>query len=400
MNPKSSFGYGPLLGLASVILLGTLAWAAVRYASPSAEERARSAVSAVMAGEMDRAEADLQALSTNDDYLNERRFVRGAILLRSGHPGEALPYLAAVEPVDALEQPALLLLGECYYRLHRYAEAENCFLLVIADDPDQVLARRWLGSIYYDLGTIQAAIRQIEHVTRLAPDDYRPHRFLGIIYFDVEKYSEAATSIRRALDLDPPSTVAEELRLQLAKTRIELNDFTGALEALADAPDLVEDFEARVIKGRAAFGTGDIRTAAKLAEDLLDEQAGHREALLLSARIAQHKGQEQDAVAFLERILAEEPHDHEARYQLALTLRRLGDHERSARELERYETSLALKARADSLYVESDMNPTEPRFREELAEVCDELGKHEHAEMWRRAAEALRVRKTLRDGTP
>jgi hypothetical protein len=42
------------------------------------------------------------------------------------------------------------------------------------------------------------------------------------------------------------------------------------------------------------------------------------------------------------------------------------------------------------MYEQAMLRPTDPEIRDELAELCDKLDKHELAQVWRRAARQLR----------
>ncbi|MEZ6062556.1 MAG: tetratricopeptide repeat protein [Planctomycetaceae bacterium] len=392
------FRLRPLILLALLIaIVAVVGWRFTdRAPEISAPDRFQRAVRALLDGDLSQAEADLAELPQDRAFLPHTRLLTGGILLRSGNPSAALPWLSAVEPADELRQPSLLLLGECYYRLQRHAEAEMCFLYVVEDEPDQVDARRWLGSIYYDLGTVNAAMLQIQRVVELDPDDYRPHRLLGVISYDLEKYDDAAAEFQAALDRNPSAEHREQLYLELARARVKLRQYDQALESLSKAPGLAGDAAALAVRAECAFSLGESDQAGELLKQVLQEEPDNRDALLLSADIAQQSQRWPEAIAALQKILDSSPQDHEARYLLGIIYGQAGQKELSQQQLQLSEESLLLRTEATELYRQADQHPTEPRYREELAAICEKMGEPELAEMWRRAAEALRVRRTMR----
>ena len=355
------------------------------------EERFQTALKALLSGDVNGAAAELDRFSSDKASLPHRRLLRGGVLLRSGNAEDAHKWLAAVDSEGELRNPALLLLGECYYRLKRLAEAELCFLQLIEGEPDHPDAHRWLGSIYYDLGAMHQAIEQIERVIRLDPDDFRTHHLLGVISYDVEKYTQAIDSFRAAIERNPPDNLRHTLQLDLARALVKNRRFKEAKACL----DPANDPESYAVRAECAFGEGDIGTASQLVEQCLIEDPGNRTALMLIARIREQEQLWAKSNQPLQRLLAADPHDHEARYLLAMNLARVGNDDRSRKEMQRMEDSLALRKRATELYIQAIQKPTTPEYRDDLAAICDELDKPRLAVMWRQAAQALRVRQQI-----
>ena len=379
-----------------------IAWILVARSSStiSDKERLRSGIDALLVGNIEEAEASLREVTQSESNVQLRRLLEGGLRLRSGNPLEALKYLSAVTMTGELRTPSLLLLGECYYRVQRHAEAELCFLRVISEEPDQVDARRWLGAIYYDLGTVKVAVRQIEHVIRLAPGDYRPHRLLGIIYHDIDDYPLAVEQFRMALSCKPPTDVETELEIVLAKSLLASGDYMSALDVIEQTHSNRYDPVAATVLAECIFGLGDVEKANAVISDVVSRRPDDRDALLLRARIEQENQSWSKAIATLEKIVGNDSHDHEARYLLATAFAQIGDEDRWRHEMALCEQAKQLKAQATDLYAQADENPTDPDIRDKLAEVCDQLGKRELAAMWRRAAKTLRTRRAMKEVSP
>ena len=362
------------------------------------EERFQTGLRSLLSGDVDAAAAELDGFSSDQRTLPHRRLLRGGILLRSGDVQEAHKWLSAVERQGELRTPALLLLGECYYKMKRLAEAEACFLQLVRDDPDHPDGRRWLGAIYYDFGAMQHAIDQIQHVIRLDPDDYRTHHLLGIILYDFDKFTDAIDSFREALERSPPEHLVKSIQLDLARALVKNRRFDEARNCLGEA----NNPDSCAVLAECAFGEGDVAAASSLVEQSLNQAPSNHAVLMLKARIHQQLKQWRQAVEPLEQLLSQDPYDHEARYLLAMTLRHAGDSARSREEMRRMEESQLLRKRAAELYVSAIEDPQNPEHRDHLALICDELGKPRLATMWREAAEGLRVRQQMlqRTGDP
>ena len=100
-----------------------------------------------------------------------------------------------------------------------------------------------------------------------------------------------------------------------------------------------------------------------------------------------------------EQILIQDPHNVECRYQLALTLRELGDTPRYESEMEQVANSRSLLEQLTALSARAMKEPRDAKVLTEIAQVCDQLGKHDLAKSWRLAAEAVKPPPT-RDPSP
>jgi tetratricopeptide (TPR) repeat protein len=309
--------------------------------------------------------------------------LEGAGQLRTGRPRKALETLAAVPPEGRLREPLYLLTGEALYRTGRLAEAEQVFLRLDKLRPDDPQAVRWLAAIYYDLGAMHDAIARLEQLSRLTPDDFAPHRLLAVIHADFERYPEAIRDYREALRRNPPSGVREEMFKGLARSMIRERQYAEALDLLKDA---APDAEALALRAECRWTLGERDEARRTLDRALAGDPDLRAALLLQARIASDEGKPAAAVPPLTRILEKDPHDMEARYQLALADRALGRDEDFRREMARREESLKLRERLTELNLRAMDEPRNAALRDEIADVCDRLGKGDLAVMWRKAA--------------
>jgi predicted Zn-dependent protease len=92
----------------------------------------------------------------------------------------------------------------------------------------------------------------------------------------------------------------------------------------------------------------------------------------------------------LQRLLNQDPHDTACRYQLAQAWQRLGQTKKYKQEMARHKVSEELKKELTETNLQANRAPDNAEVRDRLAEICETLGKHDLARMWRQAAAACR----------
>jgi tetratricopeptide (TPR) repeat protein len=376
---------GMILAAMAVALLAGL-W----YLKERADARtARAALQSLERGvDLPLLRAAIHKLDGKRRYEEEVRLWRAAVVLRTGLPAEALKHLDGVGANGRLRVPRLIVAGEILYRTGRLTDAERVFRRIAAERPDAIIAHRWLVTILHDLGAMRAALVELQEVARLQPDDFFAYRLMGLVYNeDLYRHGEAVENYRKALERGPPPEQTEMIRRECAESLLALNDYSAALEMLEPARD-----DARVLALRAEchWSMTDGGEACRLLERALQLDPHDRTALLLKARIAMDEGEPQEALGPLQTLLADDPHEYNARYQLSRAFQRTGDAQSAAAELEQMNNSKALRERLGSLYEQAMARPRDASIREELAELCETLGKRALAETWRRAAAECR----------
>jgi tetratricopeptide (TPR) repeat protein len=311
----------------------------------------------------------------------------GVLLAKRDFP-PAQQELAGIDPQGPVGLQAQLRMAECLYGMSRLADAEGLLKAILRDHPDQVVAHRWLAAIYYDLWAVDAALAELQQVAELAPTDFQPHRLMGVIYRDVDRFDEAAEHFAQALDRDPPKKLRREIARELARACIAKRDFAKALDALRHVDS--DDVETLALRSECYLGLGDLQQAAAALEEARNVDADHRAVLMLTAQLSSQSGRPADAIPPLQVILRSDPHDHLARYRLALAYQQLGRTEDYDREIARRNESQQLVQRLHDLNVQATRQPRNAEVREQIAAVCETLGKTELAASWRRAADACR----------
>jgi len=347
----------------------------------------RDGFKAIARGDVEGAESAVDALRDAPGYESHRHLLQAARHLQSGDAGGAMRELTFVRATGDLREPAYLLKGEALYRLGRLLEAEQVLLRLDELHPDHPQVCRWLAAVYYDLGAMHDAVGRLEQLAKLEPRDFSPHRMLGMIHADFERYAKAIHHYQEALRRSPPEADRVRMTRELAQALVRERRYAEALEALKDVP---AGPEVLVLQAECRWDLGEREEGRRLLTRAKEMKPDLRAVLLLEARMASDTDRPAEAVAPLVRSLELDRHDPEARYQLAMTYRRLGRTEDFERELARKEESQELRDRLTQLNLKAMDEPRNAEVRDGLAEVCERLGKPELAAMWRAAAEACR----------
>jgi tetratricopeptide (TPR) repeat protein len=246
---------------------------------------------------------------------------------------------------------------------------------------------RWLGAAYYDLGLRSPAIAELEEAARLAPGDHRPHRLLGLIYYDFQQYGGAVPHYRRALELHDPAEQPDIVR-ELAHCLVELRNYEEALGLLKDAgrdPDLL------VRRAEVHWGMGDHGAARRDVEAVLSTAPDDPRGNLLLARMELAADDVGPAIDRLRRARHSAPHDLSICYALASALRQAGMDREAEETFAEVKRLTDLHARYVKLAEAAAQAPANAGVRQELADVCRELGLPAVSAMWDRAARACQM---------
>jgi tetratricopeptide (TPR) repeat protein len=353
---RNKFLYG-------LIILSSLICSAQAAKPDSNLSLLQDAAQAMTAGNLKKAESDLQSVlhNTPEDYL------------------------------------ALDLLGVVRVLQHREVEAEKLFRRALQENPDFAPAHAHLGLLYYQQGHAEQALPLLRDAVRLdpsrrdasdalvrilqdqaraaaqsgdpqksfalltdaakyAPNDPDVQFALGTIALQMSLWNEAVKAFQRTLLLranDPLATYNlgraylsqwkfEEARRQFASyVALRPDDAYGhcalgmTLAALELLPDARKEFqqsialdpnqtEAYLRLGLIDLDSKDLDEAAKNLHEVLARNPQHTGALSALGRVAFQQKHYPEAVDLLQQAIAVEASSHEAHYYLGLTFARLG----------------------------------------------------------------------------
>ena len=377
-----------LVALVMVLCLGT-AFTLFVLRGKSPQEDFVVGQAALARGEWATVSRQIQRLRQVSGHSDQVQLLRGGLLLRTGDSRGAIAELMRVRPDGELREQSLLLLCEAFYQLKQWNAAAAVAQELLRRHPDHAEAHRWLGATYFDLGALAQAEQHLKELARLAPQDYSPHRLLGVIYIDFEQYKSAIAHFQQALERNPPSAIIGEIRLELAKALIKHNQFEEALRTL-DFQWLPDNVEPRVVRAECLWTMSRQEEAKRELDKARTAMPDDPKVLWLTARMALDENRIDDALKSLQQVIAIEPTNHQALYETSLAYRRLGKVPEAQDFLERRNAALTLFERLVELNKQAIKEPENATIRQELATVCDQLGKKELAAVWRDAATALK----------
>ncbi len=256
-------------------------------------------------------------------------------------------------------------LGLAYVKLNRWPEAVEAFAELAKRQQNSVEAAYLHGLALYNAKRVPEAEIEARRALRLDPAFAGAHTLLGIILASKStSYSEALDSLTQAVELAPEnfdavfylgrvhyllrdyanSIKSLQLALNLNPTSVETRFFLGTvLEALGDSEKALEAYQEIVqsdeksFYGQLGLGAllvkqGKLDEAVRALDNALaiDKDSFEANWALGRAYILQEKFTA--ALEPLQKAVILQPNRTDARYQFAITLRRLGKTEDATRE--------------------------------------------------------------------
>jgi Tfp pilus assembly protein PilF len=208
-------------------------------------------------------------------------------------------------------------------RAGRTLQAESALKAIVAREPDNATAWRWLGVVYASQSDHELAEKPFAEACRLAPSDPDACYFHGRNLYALNRFVPAADVLRKALD--PGDRQRWRVHSALAQ----------ALEAAGDAREAEKQFHAALAAspspGRAEddpllhFGVFLLRQGrTREALDPLAKAQPSARAFTELGRALLALDRLEDAAARLERALALDPRHAQAHLLLAKAYQRLG----------------------------------------------------------------------------
>jgi len=372
-----------IVGL-SIIAGAVWLWKTTRpaYRLSAGQKAARS-------GDYPGAERYAELLDQNSKH-DEAALLRGESMFLQGQHRQAMGWYQRISPKrNDLQTQAAIWVAQIYLGQKNPRAASESLFAVLRQNSDSLDAHRLLASIYYDQGDFSLALPHLKEVSRLDPTDYRPYRLTGLILKDIEEEDDAIAAYRNALKLMPPGSdpsVDADVRIELAECllkRFRDAEVLDALKNIDTSPAITLRFESLTALGRSD-------EANALLKKSLQRLPYDHLLLRLRAEQARLAGDFAGAAADFERVLAADPFDHKAHYQLALAYEGMKQPEKAKRHHAKQEEIRKTLQEISDRAREASKDPWNDAVRFRLAELCDSVGQPKLAQMWRNAAKACR----------
>jgi tetratricopeptide (TPR) repeat protein len=382
---------------AGIAVFGLVNWGDAQWYYRSADYRLRQARTWLHERDWDRAEEAARGLDASGAQ-DAAHLLRGEALLCRAEPGNAQADALLARALEQFDQirdrgeirlDAAALAGQCLLHLKHLRQAEQVMRFVLSERPDDLLAHRTLAALYYDQGAFPKALVHLREVGRLDPIDGRAHRLMGLIERDLSQYNEAVPCYEEALRRTLRENVRGEVHRELAECLIKLTRYADALAVLeGDQRAQADSTPTVALRAECLWGLGRGAEARALLDGALAGPDTSPAVLCLRAKLHQESNELAAAAALLERAVALDPHDVASRYQLAQTYERLGRPAEAAAQRRLLGQTRAYFEELTKLNQEAMTKPWDAAVRRRLAEVSEKLGRHDLAQMWRKAAAA------------
>lgn len=235
-------------------------------------------------------------------------------------------------------------LSELYLRSGRVNEAVSEAEKRLAQNPDDIEARRILGRIYTRLigdpnaaggnrrgdgvneTMLRKAIEQHEAIVKAEPSDVDSQLLLGRLYRLDRRNVDAEDSFKRVLELDPDNEMAMK---ELALVYTSLGDSNKAIEMLTKVNSRNPTLRTLLELAGAYEQIRDFRNAADIYRRALEMRPGELDILKRYAQALLFSDQLEPARGVLEEITSKTPEDVEAHLRLSQIYRQQGNFDKA-----------------------------------------------------------------------
>lgn len=189
----------------------------------------------------------------------------------------------------------------------RYGQADyavKCFqkALETKDDPE---VHDYLSRAYIRMGMLDEALVELKTVITQEPDNVNLMMQAASVAYMEEDYQEMTALCEQALEVDSESPL---VHLFYAKAELGQGNLVQGIARLTKTIALdAEVGEARLLRGQTLLKMGDLTGATDDVEWLLQHTEDNEDVLLLHARLAEAKGQHDEAIGLYGKVIDANP---------------------------------------------------------------------------------------------
>jgi Flp pilus assembly protein TadD len=291
-------------------------------ANPMAVGKMVQGVQAAKDGQRERAASLLREAIGIDANLWEARYDLGVVLANAGDLAGAEEQLAVAAKLAPDSQEIAVALAETRRRRSEHKLAAEGLADFVQDHPNAVDARTLYVAALRESGQIDKAISEAREVLVRKPADATALAELALAHLAKGEKEAAALLSKQAIDSNPNSAVAHRatglLDLSNGDDAEAFAEFRKA--AQADPRDTTSRLNMGVVLLKAgAYPKAEeqYREILKVSPDDVEAQVGLAAALRGEAD-AQHPQKLEEARSILEKVLAQDPHDTSAEFNLGV----------------------------------------------------------------------------------
>lgn len=194
-------------------------------------------------------------------------------------------------------------------KIGRFDYAQRCFeeALKLRDDLE---VRDYLSRVLIRLDRLDDALAELQRLADAQPQNVAVLQTMAHVAYMQEDYQRMAAICEQALTVDETSSTTY---LLFAQSALGQGDPVNSIARLTKAITLDEqNADARLMRGQILLRLGDVSGAGEDAQWLVDHVADHEDVLLLAARVAHAKGEDDTAITLYNKVVDMNPFALEA----------------------------------------------------------------------------------------
>ncbi len=350
IGSSSAVAWLLLTALECLVLLGAGQLKAVQDAEAAIQELAVQARAAEAGGQLDLATKKYRAILKLDPKLAPAYNNLGRLYFKQGRYGEAISVLRRGLALDPRMVSSRVLLGIALFETNNDQDARRELTQALALNPKDLHAKLYLARSLLELGDLNGAVHLLEDLDRVEPQNAQILYTLGEAYMKL-----AAATLGRLQKTNPDSYLVEvllgksaeakqafeEAAVHYRKAIVEAPSAQGlhyllghclwrdgkSLEALRE---FQRELQVNPYDYQAAWHAAlvlleqDPRQADRLATRALELKPDLPAALMVRGRALLALNKPKEAVQDFLKVVALDPEEDTAHFQLARAYRRLG----------------------------------------------------------------------------
>ena len=217
-------------------------------------------------------------------------------------------------------------------RMGQLEYAERCFneALIIQDDME---VHDYLSQTLTRLGNLEGALAELLTMAHAAPDNVAVLMQGAHVAYMLEDYDRMKTLCEQALALDGKNAL---VNYQMAQAVMGQGNLIGGIafltQAIAQSDELAD---ARLLRAKTLLQMGDVKGASEDVDWLMTHTEDEEDVLLMVARVAHAKGQNDEAINIYNKVTELNPFQFDAYRERGKIKLELGDKHGAEEEMQK-----------------------------------------------------------------
>ncbi len=215
-------------------------------------------------------------------------------------------------------------------KIGQWDYASRCFseALKVHDD---IEIHEYLSRVYIRLDRMDEALQELRLLTDAEPQNIALWLQMAHVCYMQEDYAGMSEAAQRALSIEPDSAQAYYASAQAA---LGQDDVINGIARLTKAVSLEETMaDARLLRAQTLIKMGDVKGAEEDSQWLLENVGEQEDVLLLAARVAHAKGEDDEALLIYNKVLDLNPFLAEAFSERGKIYYDRGDHQQAEADM-------------------------------------------------------------------